>query len=82
MLGVGLGRIYNTGRAVGMARWALEQAFEYVKVRETFGKKIAEYQGVTFPLAESATLAHLHVAITRRPPSCARPITCPRRIGI
>jgi len=58
MLGVGLGRIYNTGRAVGMARWALEQAFEYVKVRETFGKKIAEYQGVTFPLAESATQVH------------------------
>ena len=58
MLGVGLGRIYNTGRAVGMARWALEQAFDYVKVRETFGKKIAEYQGVTFPLAESATQVH------------------------
>jgi acyl-CoA dehydrogenase len=58
MLGVGLGRMYNSARAVGLARWALEQAIEYVKVRETFGKKIAEYQGVTFPLAESATQVH------------------------
>jgi acyl-CoA dehydrogenase len=58
MLGVGLGRIYNSARAVGLARWALEQAIEYVKVRETFGKKIAEYQGVTFPLAEAATQVH------------------------
>ena len=58
MLGVGLGRIYNSARAIGLARWALEQAIDYVKVRETFGKKIAEYQGVTFPLAESATQVH------------------------
>ena len=58
MLGVGLGRIYNSGRAVGLGRWALEQAVEYVKVRESFGKKIAEYQGVMFPLAESAMQLH------------------------
>lgn len=58
LLGVGLGRIYNSARAVGLARWALEQALEYVKVRETFGKKIAQYQGVTFPLAEAATQVH------------------------
>jgi acyl-CoA dehydrogenase len=58
MLGVGLGRIYNTGRGVGLGRWALEQAIEYTKVRETFGKKISEYQGVTFPLAESAMQLH------------------------
>ena len=58
MLGVGLGRIYNCARAIGLARWALEQAIEYIKVRETFGQKIAEYQGVSFPLAESATQVH------------------------
>jgi alkylation response protein AidB-like acyl-CoA dehydrogenase len=58
MMGVGLGRIYNSARAVGLARWALEQAIDYVKVRETFGKKISEYQGVTFPIAEAATQVH------------------------
>lgn len=60
MLGVNLGRIYNSARAVGMARRALEQAFDYVKVRQTFGQALAEYQGVTFPLAESAM--HVHAA--------------------
>jgi acyl-CoA dehydrogenase len=58
MLGVNLGRIYNSGRSIGIARWALEMAIEYAKVRETFGKPIAEYQGVTFPLAEAATQVH------------------------
>jgi acyl-CoA dehydrogenase len=58
MLGVNLGRIYNSGRAIGMARWALEQAIEYAKVRQTFGKPIAEYQGVTFPIADAATEIH------------------------
>lgn len=60
MLGVNLGRIYNSARAIGMGRWALEKAFEYVKVRKAFGNPIAEYQGVTFPLAESAM--HIHAA--------------------
>lgn len=60
LYGVSLGRIYNSARAVGYGRWALERAIEYSKVRETFGRPISEYQGVTFPLAESA--AELHAA--------------------
>ena len=60
MIGVNLGRLFNSARAVGIKRWALEQAFEYVKVREAFGNPIAEYQGVMFPLAESAM--HIHAA--------------------
>jgi acyl-CoA dehydrogenase len=60
LYGVSLGRIYNSARAVGYGRWALERAVEYSKVRETFGRPIADYQGVTFPLAESA--AELHAA--------------------
>src|SRR5690606_28949221 len=58
MLGVNLGRLYNSARGVGMGRWALEQALEYVKIREAFGQPIAEYQGVTFPLAQSAMEVH------------------------
>ncbi|MGE0152042.1 MAG: acyl-CoA dehydrogenase family protein [Reyranellaceae bacterium] len=58
LLGVNLGRIYNSARVVGIGRWALEMAFDYAKIRNTFGKPIAEYQGVTFPLAESAMQIH------------------------
>jgi len=58
LLGVSLGRIYNAARSVGFARWALDLAFEYAKVRESFNHPISEYQGVTFPLAESAMEVH------------------------
>jgi len=58
MLGVGLGRIYNCARSVGLSRWSLEMAFDYIKTRKTFGKAVSEYQGVTFPLAQSATEIH------------------------
>ena len=58
LLGVSLGRIYNTARSVGLSRWALELAIDYAKQRQAFGKPISEYQGVAFPLAESATDIH------------------------
>lgn len=58
LLGVSLGRIYNTARSVGLSRWAIEQSVEYAKQRQAFGKPISEYQGVAFPLAESATDIH------------------------
>jgi cyclohexanecarboxyl-CoA dehydrogenase len=37
---------------VGTAQASLDEAAEYVKVREAFGRPIAKYQGVAFPLAE------------------------------
>lgn len=52
--GVSLGRMYNAGRCVGLARWALERSVAYAKQRQTFGRPLADYQGVTFPLADSA----------------------------
>ena len=58
LYGVSLGRVYNSARAVGQGRWALEMAIDYAKQREAFGAKIAEYQGVSFPLAEAATELH------------------------
>ena len=58
LYGVSLGRIYNSARAVGYGRWGIEAAIEYAKTREAFGSSIASYQGVTFPLAESATELH------------------------
>jgi len=58
LYGVSLGRIYNSARSVGYGRWALETALDYATTREAFGASIASYQGVTFPLAESATELH------------------------
>ena len=58
LLGVSLGRVYNSARAVGIARWALEAALEYSKIRESFDSPISEYQGIMFPLAESAMEIH------------------------
>lgn len=58
LLGVSIGRIYNCARAVGLGRWALELALAYAKQRTAFGNPIAEYQGVTFPLADSAMELH------------------------
>jgi alkylation response protein AidB-like acyl-CoA dehydrogenase len=56
--GVSLGRVYNAARAVGLSRWAIEIAVEYTKSRQAFGHAIAEYQGVSFPLATAATEIH------------------------
>ena len=58
LYGVSLGRIYNSARGVGYGRWAIEKALDYAQQRKAFGKAIAEYQGVTFPLAESAMELH------------------------
>jgi acyl-CoA dehydrogenase len=58
LYGINLGRIYNTARAVGTARWALEMAFGHANLRTAFGEKLAQFQGVTFPLSESATEIH------------------------
>ncbi len=58
LLGVSMGRIYNSARAVGFARWALELAIEYAQTREAFGHPISDYQGVSFPLADAAMEVH------------------------
>ena len=60
MLGAAIGRVYNIARCVGICRWALEIAFEFIKVRKTFGKALSERQAITLPLAECAT--HVHAA--------------------
>lgn len=58
LYGVSLGRIYNSARAVGYGRWGIELALDYASTREAFGNRIADFQGVSFPLAESATELH------------------------
>jgi len=58
MAGVSTGRIYNAGRCNGLARWALDQARKYAATRKTFGHPIGDYQGVSFPIADSAVEIH------------------------
>jgi acyl-CoA dehydrogenase len=54
MSGISLGRMYNAGRAVGLSRWAVEEATRYAQERVTFGEKISEYQSVQNLLANGA----------------------------
>lgn len=50
-----LGRIGVAAQATGGAQAALDAALAYAKSRETFGKPIAEHQGIAFKLADMAT---------------------------
>jgi acyl-CoA dehydrogenase len=52
--GVNVGRVGLAASCVGTARWALEQATEYAKTRQTFGKPISEHQMIQAHLAEAA----------------------------
>ena len=64
MGGLELGRINVAARCLGVARAALEEATNYAKQRETFGKPIGEHQSIQIMLANMATqvqAAHLMV---------------------
>jgi len=41
---------------IGAAQQTLEETMEYVKTRTAFGQPIARFEGVSFPIAEAATL--------------------------
>jgi butyryl-CoA dehydrogenase len=49
------GRISIAAQAVGIARACLEDALEYAKQREAFGKPIVEHQAIQWMLADMAT---------------------------
>jgi alkylation response protein AidB-like acyl-CoA dehydrogenase len=49
------GRITIGALALGLARGALEESRDYARVRQTFGKPIAEHQAIAFMLADMAT---------------------------
>lgn len=50
-----LGRVNVAALCVGLGRAALELATAYSRERKQFGKAIGSYQGVQWPLADSAT---------------------------
>ena len=47
-------RVTIGAQAVGLAQGALDVALEYVKERKQFGKRIADFQGIQFMLADMA----------------------------
>ncbi|HET9014372.1 MAG TPA: acyl-CoA dehydrogenase [Thermomicrobiaceae bacterium] len=49
------GRIAIGGMAVGLAQGALDAARSYAREREQFGQPIANFQGISFMLADMAT---------------------------
>ena len=49
------GRIGIASQAVGIGRAVLEEAVEYAKTREQFGKPISTFQGIQWKLADMAT---------------------------
>ncbi|HDD55259.1 MAG: acyl-CoA dehydrogenase [Chloroflexota bacterium] len=49
------GRIGIASQALGIAEAAYEASVEYAKEREAFGKKIGQFQGISFKLADMKT---------------------------
>ncbi|WP_407277765.1 cyclohexanecarboxyl-CoA dehydrogenase [Aromatoleum evansii] len=43
-------------QCMGVVRASLDETWRYVQEREAFGKKIGDFQGVSFPLAEAETM--------------------------
>jgi len=52
---LGASRTGIGAQAVGIAQGAYEEALKYAKMREAFGKTIAEFQAIRFMLADMAT---------------------------
>jgi alkylation response protein AidB-like acyl-CoA dehydrogenase len=60
------GRIGIGSMAVGIAQGAFEQALQYARKREQFGKPIGEFQAVQWMLADSATEIEAARLLVRR----------------
>jgi cyclohexanecarboxyl-CoA dehydrogenase len=55
MRGFDYNRVAIALACVGVALQSLDETMAYVKERTTFGRPLAKYEGVTFPIAEAAT---------------------------
>lgn len=60
-----LGRMSIAACAVGLAQAALDYAVQYAKTRHQFGQPVFEFQGVSFPLADTATRIAASRALVR-----------------
>ena len=55
MQGFDYNRVIIALACLGVAQISLEETMAYVKDRRTFGRTLATYEGVSFPIAEAAT---------------------------
>ncbi len=55
MRGFDYNRVAIALACLGIAQVSLEETMAYVRERSTFGRPLAKYEGVTFPIAEAAT---------------------------
>ena len=55
MRGFDYNRVAIALACLGIAQMSLEETMAYVRERTTFGRPLAKYEGVTFPIAEAAT---------------------------
>ncbi|HET9984943.1 MAG TPA: acyl-CoA dehydrogenase family protein [Longimicrobiales bacterium] len=55
MEGLDLGRLGIAAQAVGIAQAALDHALAYAAEREQFGRKLKDFEGIQFKLADMAT---------------------------
>jgi alkylation response protein AidB-like acyl-CoA dehydrogenase len=60
------GRITIAARSVGIARAALDAAFEYAHEREQFGQAVAEFQAIQHKLADMDTKVQAAKMLTHR----------------
>jgi cyclohexanecarboxyl-CoA dehydrogenase len=56
MQGFDFSRILIALQCVAAAQASIDETWEYVKERQTFGAPLAQYQGVSFPIVEFETL--------------------------
>lgn len=49
------GRMGVAAQAIGVAQGALDEAIKYAKERKQFGRRIGDFQGISFMIAEMAT---------------------------
>ena len=63
---LGTARLTHCMRWTGMAKRALEECFEYVGERESFGAKLADHEGVQWMLGEAAMQIEIGRLLTMR----------------
>ena len=60
------GRISIAALSIGIAQGAFEASVKYAQQRQQFGKPIAQFQGISFKLADMATKIEAAELLTRR----------------
>jgi alkylation response protein AidB-like acyl-CoA dehydrogenase len=73
-------RLGTAAMTIGAARPALDIATDYTSRRKAFGKRIAEFQGVSFQVAEAATLLDAARSMVYTTASAVDAGVSPRRI--